>query len=99
MVRTRPHVFAPSLRNPYGGRSQSRRSPVRTGTHRYTFEETVMRHAIRHRPPLTRRALIAIAVDIALALTAQPAWADCFDDAGAYQRVNPMVLRAIAWQE
>lgn len=24
---------------------------------------------------------------------------DCFDDAAAYQHVNPTVLRAIAWQE
>jgi soluble lytic murein transglycosylase-like protein len=70
-----------------------------TGTYRHAFEETVMHHAIRYRPPLARRALIAVAVDLALALAAQSAWADCFDDAGAYQRVNPMVLRAIAWQE
>ncbi|RZF23458.1 lytic transglycosylase [Paraburkholderia sp. UYCP14C] len=28
-----------------------------------------------------------------------PAHANCFDDAAAYQHVNPLVLRAIAWQE
>jgi lysozyme-related protein Hpa2 len=28
-----------------------------------------------------------------------PAHADCFDEAAAYQHVNPAVLRAIAWQE
>lgn len=28
-----------------------------------------------------------------------PARADCFDDAAAYQSVNPYVLRAIAWHE
>lgn len=28
-----------------------------------------------------------------------PAYADCFDAAARYQRVNPMILRAIAWQE
>jgi soluble lytic murein transglycosylase-like protein len=28
-----------------------------------------------------------------------PVHADCFDDAGNYQHVNPQVLRAIAWQE
>lgn len=27
------------------------------------------------------------------------AMADCFDDAAAYQQVNPLILRAIAWQE
>ena len=27
------------------------------------------------------------------------AHADCFDDAAAYQKVNPLILRAIAWQE
>ena len=28
-----------------------------------------------------------------------PARANCFDDAAAYQHVNPLILRAIAWQE
>ncbi|PLZ02017.1 BapC protein [Burkholderia sp. WAC0059] len=28
-----------------------------------------------------------------------PARADCFDDAASYQKVNPLILRAIAWQE
>ncbi|AOY97828.1 lytic transglycosylase (plasmid) [Cupriavidus sp. USMAA2-4] len=32
-------------------------------------------------------------------LAAGAARADCFDAAGAYHQVNPMVLRAIAWQE
>lgn len=31
--------------------------------------------------------------------TVQVAHADCFDDAAAYQHVNPLILRAIAWQE
>lgn len=30
---------------------------------------------------------------------ASPAFADCFDDAAAYHRVNPWVLRAIAYEE
>lgn len=30
---------------------------------------------------------------------AQSARANCFDDAAAYQHVNPLILRAIAWQE
>ncbi|WP_321899794.1 lytic transglycosylase domain-containing protein [Paraburkholderia heleia] len=36
---------------------------------------------------------------LAMLCTASPARADCFDDAAAYHRVNPLVLRAIAWQE
>ncbi|MEW6343434.1 MAG: lytic transglycosylase domain-containing protein [Paraburkholderia sp.] len=37
---------------------------------------------------------------VALALWAsQPAFADCFDSAGTYQGVSPLVLRAIAWVE
>lgn len=32
-------------------------------------------------------------------LAALPAHANCFDDAAAYQHVNPLILRAIAWQE
>ncbi len=35
----------------------------------------------------------------AYALSMSPAHADCFDSAAQYQHVNPMVLRAIAWQE
>lgn len=27
------------------------------------------------------------------------AYGNCFDDAAAYQHVNPLILRAIAWQE
>jgi soluble lytic murein transglycosylase-like protein len=33
------------------------------------------------------------------ALAALPAQADCFDQAAQYHRVNPLILRAIAWQE
>lgn len=32
-------------------------------------------------------------------LMAAPAHADCFDEAAKYQKVNPLILRAIAWQE
>lgn len=39
------------------------------------------------------------AVAAALALASSLARADCFDDAAAYQHVNPLILRAIAWQE
>lgn len=34
-----------------------------------------------------------------LALTSPRAHADCFDNAAAYHHVNPLILRAIAWQE
>ncbi|KKB64461.1 BapC protein [Robbsia andropogonis] len=35
-----------------------------------------------------------------LAMKACPAYAaDCFTAAGQYQKVNPLILRAIAWQE
>jgi soluble lytic murein transglycosylase-like protein len=33
------------------------------------------------------------------AWTAVSAHADCFDEAAKYQKVNPLILRAIAWQE
>ena len=36
---------------------------------------------------------------LALATAAAPARADCFDEAAHYQKVNPLILRAIAWQE
>jgi soluble lytic murein transglycosylase-like protein len=32
-------------------------------------------------------------------LASAPAHADCFDEAANYQKVNPLILRAIAWQE
>jgi len=44
----------------------------------------------------------ACAVGLAIACAASaatPAQANCFDDAAAYQHVNPLILRAIAWQE
>ena len=66
--------------------------------YRNVSEGAIVRHVI-HRSLLARRALIAIAADVTLALAAPIARADCFDDAAAYQRVNPMILRAIAWQE
>lgn len=49
-----------------------------------------MQHAVHGSP---------LAVAVAILLAMQPARADCFDDAAAYQHVNPLVLRAIAWQE
>ncbi|MFM0636417.1 lytic transglycosylase domain-containing protein [Paraburkholderia metrosideri] len=42
------------------------------------------------------RAFAAVALALCFS---QPARADCFDSAGTYQGVNPLVLRAIAWVE
>src|ERR1700761_9757167 len=44
------------------------------------------------------KILIATAAVLCLS-TALPAQADCFDAAASYQHVNPLILRAIAWQE
>jgi soluble lytic murein transglycosylase-like protein len=41
-------------------------------------------------------SLVACALGIS---AAAPAWADCYDEAAAYHQVNPLILRAIAWQE
>src|SRR5690349_11980473 len=43
-------------------------------------------------------ALTAAAAFAAL-ISAGSARADCFDEAARYQKVNPLILRAIAWQE
>ncbi|MEX3955908.1 lytic transglycosylase domain-containing protein [Trinickia sp. EG282A] len=50
----------------------------------------------------TPRALVAAIFAAACAIVCVPAYADnidCFAQAGAYQGVNPMILRAIAWFE
>jgi soluble lytic murein transglycosylase-like protein len=39
---------------------------------------------------------LLFAAGLALAASAH---ADCFDEAAQYQKVNPLILRAIAWQE
>ena len=44
-------------------------------------------------------ASIAAAAVLALASASTLAHADCFDEAARYQKVNPLILRAIAWQE
>lgn len=45
--------------------------------------------------------LVMAAIGMATGLCSVPAHAatDCFTAAGAYQGVNPLILRAIAWQE
>ena len=52
--------------------------------------------------PLRSWAICAWAALLALgssAAQAAPPADDCFDKAGAYQGVNPLVLRAVAWRE
>ena len=52
-----------------------------------------MRSSFRHRP---QAAALACAL---VALPALSARADCIDDAAMRHQVNPLVLRAIGWQE
>jgi soluble lytic murein transglycosylase-like protein len=52
--------------------------------------------------PLRSWALCASAALLALASSAAlaaPSADDCFEQAGTYQGVNPLVLRAVAWRE
>jgi len=50
--------------------------------------------------PTARVHASSVAIAVAFAASAPaPAQANCFDDAAAYQHVNPLILRAIAWQE
>ena len=42
---------------------------------------------------------LTVAVGLVALLRAGFACADCFDEAANYQKVNPLILRAIAWQE
>ncbi|QBQ96230.1 lytic transglycosylase domain-containing protein [Paraburkholderia pallida] len=44
-------------------------------------------------------ATIVAALTLAAVCASAPARADCFDEAARYQKVNPLILRAIAWQE
>lgn len=46
-----------------------------------------------------RRAFFVLAVGFAAGFASTFARADCFDEAARYQKVNPLILRAIAWQE
>jgi soluble lytic murein transglycosylase-like protein len=44
-------------------------------------------------------AILTVAVGLCAWFATAPARADCFDEAASYQKVNPLILRAIAWQE
>jgi soluble lytic murein transglycosylase-like protein len=45
------------------------------------------------------RAIAVIATVLGASFASTGAQADCFDEAARYQKVNPLILRAIAWQE
>jgi soluble lytic murein transglycosylase-like protein len=47
----------------------------------------------------TYKIVVALALGCAALCMTDHARADCFEDAARYQHVNPLVLRAIAWQE
>src|ERR1700761_6088827 len=46
-----------------------------------------------------KRTLLTVATVLGTLFAAGQAHADCFDEAAKYQKVNPLILRAIAWQE
>ncbi|GLU35197.1 lytic transglycosylase domain-containing protein [Trinickia caryophylli] len=43
--------------------------------------------------------MLVLAVSVGASIASAGARADCFDEAARYHQVNPLVLRAIAWQE
>ncbi len=51
------------------------------------------------RTKLIARAIVIVAAGLSASLASVGARADCFDEAARYQKVNPLILRAIAWQE
>lgn len=44
-------------------------------------------------------AFVSLSMGTASIAHAAPAGDECFEKAGAWQRVNPLVLRAVAWRE
>jgi soluble lytic murein transglycosylase-like protein len=61
----------------------------------------LLRHAqwsALRKGPMRRIPLYSLAALVMLSASL-PAHADCFDEAAGYQKVNPLILRAIAWQE
>ncbi len=56
-----------------------------------------MSHSMR----VLLRCLVAVYAALGLSAASASALADddCFEQAGAYQSVNPLVLRAVAWRE
>lgn len=45
------------------------------------------------------RSVLLVFSLLAAGVASAPAHADCYDEAARYQKVNPLILRAIAWQE
>jgi len=48
---------------------------------------------------MNKRFVSIVLLTAGVYLASCNARADCFDDAAEYQQVNPLILRAIAWQE
>jgi soluble lytic murein transglycosylase-like protein len=46
-----------------------------------------------------KQAVVTVVVGLCAWFATASARADCFDEAAGYQKVNPLILRAIAWQE
>jgi soluble lytic murein transglycosylase-like protein len=53
----------------------------------------------KQRTKRMKRAIAILAAALGACLASAGARADCFDEAARYQKVNPLILRAIAWQE
>jgi soluble lytic murein transglycosylase-like protein len=54
---------------------------------------------LEHRSARFSRTIMMVAAALGAAFAWGSARADCFDEAARYQKVNPLILRAIAWQE
>jgi soluble lytic murein transglycosylase-like protein len=48
---------------------------------------------------MIKRPFLIAALVAGAGLASASAHADCYDEAARYQKVNPLILRAIAWQE
>lgn len=48
---------------------------------------------------MNRRFVSVVLIAAGGCFASANARADCFDEAAKYQQVNPLILRAIAWQE
>jgi hypothetical protein len=75
--------------------------PIIVALFHHAFRQVQSGSAHRARRRLASRVRVcalgaAIVCGPGVVLTAR---ANCFDDAAAYQHVNPLILRAIAWQE
>jgi soluble lytic murein transglycosylase-like protein len=87
-VFTKPYLVSPGL-------TRFRQS----GALRHSNARMQGAQSIRWYPTMMKIFLRLFAICFGALLAAAPAHADCFDEAAKYQKVNPLILRAIAWQE